>query len=573
LNRYEHTKLGEALAALGHVPADQSDYAEWIKAGAHLQFLVGNARSSEVLIYGSSTYVFVHAVAVPNDRLFPLENEDLLQWSYNPFNSIASYVTGGGRDDVWVDRGGASTGTTTLQDAKQLVFGRTFEGWSGPDASYFELNQEYAHLAEIHWRPEARAYCRFDENGDLEPVVTITDRSESNGEFSLVSFKWDPLEEYLAASNMTLVRMFDFTLLRHGDFNGWPSDVPERVVEENGMVYRQRVVEGRSAYTRGFQTIEPRRSAGTVATAMRVRWAGRSEKQYAAFIAYDWRNRRIRKISTDPAETTNYFEADGNDLPFELSPAFFRPEVLLKYKGDRDKYTVTERDVSCRSAWRLQAIDVNEAGQVHAYICYLRNLPYAEQLHWLSFNEPPKTGISSRAVATDFEGKWTTEVDPVLQVLAIARRWQRERVSWWSLRDERLLDRVSTPVTASRDEWAEAFLELSKLVIEGFETKRVRAQLEADDVEYDESDRSIALLEKLAAASGSFREGEEQRLAGLRTVQLHRSKTKGHVGGSEADRLAQEALRDFGTFGKHFHGVCRQVAEEMEMFERLFEVE
>jgi hypothetical protein len=36
-----------------------------------------------------------------------------------------------------------------------------------------------------------------------------------------------------------------------------------------------------------------------------------------------------------------------------LSPAFFRPEVLLKYKADRDKYTVGERDVSCRAAWHL----------------------------------------------------------------------------------------------------------------------------------------------------------------------------------------------------------------------------
>ncbi len=124
---------------------------------------------------------------------------------------------------------------------------------------------------------------------------------------------------------------------------------------------------------------------------MQDQWFGRGDKRYVEFIAHDFRNARLAKISTDPSATTNYFEAKNNALPFELSPAFFRPEVLLKYKTDRDKYTVGERDVQCRAAWYLKGIDVNEAGQVHAYICYLRNLPYSEQLHWASFNEEPKS--------------------------------------------------------------------------------------------------------------------------------------------------------------------------------------
>jgi hypothetical protein len=335
------------------------------------------------------------------------------------------------------------------------------------------------HVADVHWRPEARAYCRYDANGDLDPVVSVTNRPDSGREYTLVSFKWGPLEEYLAASRMTLVRMFDFTLLRHGEFNGWPLDKPERLVKGTDLVYRQRVVEGHAAYTRGFQIIRPRRDAVEVATAITNRWGGRGNRQYASFIAFDLRNGEVRQISTDPAETTNYFEAKENDLPFELSPAFFRAEVLLKYKGDRDKYTVAERSVTCRTAWHLDAIDVNEAGQVHAYICYLRNLPYSEQLHWLSFNERPKASISSRATTTDFEGRWATDVDSLQRLLAVVRRWDDESVRWWTLKDRRLLERVSTPVTSSRDEWAESFLDLAKLVVEGLEMKAVRDQLAA----------------------------------------------------------------------------------------------
>ena len=254
---------------------------------------------------------------------------------------------------------------------------------------------------------------------------------------------------------------------------------------------------GHAAYTRGVQIIRPRRPSKVVFTDIIDGWSGQKNKEYVEFIAYDWRNGCITKISTDPSATANYFNAEGNSLPFELSPAFFRPEVLLKYKADRDKYTVGERDVSCRAAWHLKGIDVNEAGQVHAYICDLRSLPYEEQLHWLAFNEPPKSNISERAFINDFKGEWVTFMEPLQKVLSIVERWRSNRVTWWTLRDEKLLDRVNTPRTESRDEWAESFMDLAKLVVEGFETKAIRAKLNTAQVPYEEKDGTIALLEKL----------------------------------------------------------------------------
>lgn len=565
MQNYEHKKLIAALTKLDQVPAEPQQFSDWIEAGAHLDFLRTNACADELAIYASGEYTFVHAVAVPNDRLAPVDQQDLLKWSFNPYTSIASYVTGGGREDVWVERGLSGTGTNTLKDAVQLVFGRTFEGWTGSGGTYYELHQEYAHLAGIHWRPESRAYCRFNEHGDLEPVVSVASREDKGSNMALVSFKWEPLEEYLAAANASLVRMFDFTLLRRSGFSGWSEGPTQEINESPDLFYRRRVMPGYAAYTRGVQILRPRRSPQAIFTGIMDGWFGRKNKQYAKFIAYDWRNKRVTKVSTDPEATTNYFEAAGNALPFELSPAFFRPEVLLKYKADRDKYTVGERDVSCRAAWHLEAIDVNEAGQVHAYICYLRRLPYAEQLHWLSFNEPPKASISERAVINDFQGEWVSFVQPLRKVLSIVERWRDANVAWWVLRDEKLRERVNTPLTASRDEWAEAYMDLAKLVIEGFETKAIRARLDAAQVPYDKEEKTIALLEKfLNARTG----GEIPKLDGLRTVQLLRSKAKGHAGGSEADQLAQAALMEHETFANHFQHVCARVADELEAIER-----
>ena len=161
----------------------------------------------------------------------------------------------------------------------------------------------------------------------------------------------------------------------------------------------------------------------------------------------------------------------------------------MKYKTDKDKYTVGERDIMCRAAWRLEAFDVNEAGQVFAYICYLRRLPYTEQLHWQSYNEAPKAGISERAIINDFKGEFTTFKDPLGEVLAIINSWQDRSVPWWTLRNDQLIERVSTPLSTSRDELAEAFMDLAKLVVVGFVIKTVRARLEELGIEYEKKIR------------------------------------------------------------------------------------
>jgi hypothetical protein len=558
LPSYEHKKIIEEIKRLDELPPDREAFESWILAGQHLEFLRWNARSEELVIYGSSDYSFVHAAVVPNDQLAALSQDDLLHWSGTPYMSIASYVYGGGRDDVWLERLRDSTRSRELEGATQLVFGRTFEGWSGSDRIYFEVNQEYTHVTGIHWRPEQRAYCRFDENGDLQQVVSVTGRSDTVKDVLCISFAWAPLEEYLAASNSTLVRRFDFTLLRRNNFTMWPEG-PETVIRESDrFFYRQKVAPGVAAYTTGVQLIRPRRPYCAIFDDMR---GGHKKRKYVEFIAHDWRNKRITRISTDPKATTNYFEAHGNSLPFEVSPAFFRPDVILKYKTDKDKYNVGERDITCRAAWYLKAFDINEAGQVFAYICYLRNLPYAEQLHWQSYNEEPKAGISERAITNDFKGEFTTFNDPLQEVLSIVKSWQDTSVPWWTLREDRLFERVSTPLTTSRDEWAEAFMDLAKLVVEGFVITAIRAKVERLGISYEQKEQSIALLERLINGAKST---EKQQLTGLRTIQLIRTKVKGHASGREVETLVQEVLAEHESFTKHFKHVCTTLAFELQ---------
>ena len=568
---YEHNKLVGRFEQLDAMPGEPDKYSAWIRADEHLRFLVQNSEDEELIIFASASHLFLHAVVVSEARLDPLDIDDLLGWNQSAFHARAGYVTGGGSSDVWISHEMGIWGSETLKEARPLGFVRSFEGLPGSDRNYFELLQEYAHVSGIHWRPELKAYCCFNENGDFDHIVSVTFKENENF-LRLVSFKWDELEEYLAASKSVLVRMFDFTMFRPDQFEGWPEG-PE-VVHKDGhnIFYRQKVDEGKAAYTRGVQIISPMRSQEEIFGPMGMGWKAGEEKEYCDFIVQDWRNRQTVTISAHPSSTTNYFTAADNSLPFDMSPVFFRPEVLNKYKADREKYTVSEehRYIHCRGGWQLRNFDVNEAGQVYTYICRLRDLPYSEQQYWRSFNEAPKAVISRRSYENHFLGVPTEQIDPLARLLFFLRQWKDAKVGFWQIHDESLFEAVNTPHTNGRDEWAQAFSDLSKLVTEGFQVKEIRLRLDSLSVEYsnEHRNRSITLLEKLLGGTGIM--PEHGRLSALRTIQEIRSKVASHVSGGDARELANNALAQYESYTNHFFSVCNDLVTELELIEQAF---
>src|SRR6185312_15144701 len=245
--------------------------------------------------------------------------------------------------------------------------------------------------------------------------------------------------------------------------SGWGAAHDISFRSEGEMHYRSHVEPGYASYLRGVQLV--RSSVSREQIIRRHGYMEVEERQYASFIAQDWKNNVIREILCAPGATANYFTK--SDLPFELSPAFFKPEVLLKYKADSEKYRLKGRSISCRGAWSLQTYDINDAGQVHTYLVYLRSLPYEEQLYWKSYNEEPKAPISKRAFTTDFEGEWDLEYDPLNSLIQAIGDLNLDQVPWWTLRAENLRDQLHYPVTTSADEWATEILNLDQLVVEG----------------------------------------------------------------------------------------------------------
>jgi len=283
----------------------------------------------------------------------------------------------------------------------------------------------------------------------------------------------------------------------------------------------------------------------------------RRNSEYVSFIALDWKNGVVKEVSCAPGATANYFTA--SNLPFELSPAFFRPEVLSKYKADSEKYRLDERTISCRGTWSLQNYDVNEAGQVHTYLVYLRHLPYEEQLHWKAHNETPKGTISHRAFVRDFEGSWEELYDPLESLKEHVRKLTDEQVPWWTPRSEDAIDRSHYPITASPDEWADEILHLDQLIVEPFEKAWLKNDLLQLGKSPDREAGSLALAEECLAQWGQGRDEAKTIMSPLRTLHELRSKLKGHaVGKSTQTQIRQQALNEHGSYKEHFRALCKE---------------
>ena len=565
---FEHKQLINLIARGDEVPQSEGEYEAWRTGVGHVEVLRANAREGEELILAVlSPRTFVHTAVVSADHPGISDRDGLVKWSCTLFCHSAStlevYV---GRDGVGFESREHGWGTDSLSGGFPLVYGRIWEGMDGPDGMYYEIAQPYVHHLDAHWRSERRSYCRFDRRGDFEDVVSITNAGSED--VTLVSFKRDPLDQYLVEHNSVLIQLFEFMFRRpHISANWSESSYVHHGMDRGLAFFQQFAGDGSLSMARGVQIVRPRLSLSEVEE--RIRNWSRVDPQPGdpvEFKVWDWRHRKVATVTTDPATTTNYFAADAQSLPFETSPAFFRPEVLSKYRADSEKYTLHENWIACRGGWELRRYSANSAGQIAVYICDLRLLPHEEQLHWAIYNEDPKAGLSDRTITTDFLGEWPDAMTPREMLVDSLQRWQSLGMEWWKWRHDDPPDRkVVVPRIGSRDEWAKALVDLHVAVIEGFEVKELRQMLRTEGVEVDKQWRSIALLERILRARSAV--DEDWKLSAFRDLNDGRRFSGVHFRGSQSEEYIQTILQEHETYSAHFQHLCRGLASDMTLIE------
>jgi hypothetical protein len=532
------------------VPPDNP--GAWLSdTSAGVDYLLEQLRNDETIIYASLQCTLVQGILALSEKVSPPDHSDLLHATFMPDATWSiTHVSGGGEPDrVYLAPPLDSPGCISLRGGENLVVRRRFQSVD-KGKTRTEVSQKLVHALDLYWLDEESAFCRLDEHGDVEPVIRIIDLESRTGkDYDLVvTIKAHDLARYLVVSNMILVQKFDFTRLIPGSFVGW-GNAGEYEARGPDLFYNKAAQSGAS-YVNGILISRPQTTLNDLIYEYQSKWDD-SAKQYATFKAYDWKNARIDEISCAPSALASYFEPDSPP-PFQITPAFFRPEVLQRYKADPEKYTLEHRSVYSRGGWSLKTYDINEAGQVHTYLHYLGDLPYQEQLYWQAFNEWSKGSISKRAFTTDIQGEWTEIPDPLIELISAVRKLDDSTPDWWQPRGEPLRATMHYPITTSPDEWGDSLLILDQMLVEGFATKPIRARLDAIGRAYEKDWASLRLIQELMAAQGLADGDAAGGMEPLRRLHFLRSKVKGHSADAQRQQLIKQARTDHGSLKGHF---------------------
>lgn len=543
-------------------PASREEFDTWIEQHDTVALLEADIGDDRICVYASMNHFFWHAVLVPRFEMTDEQAIDgLLGWNMSADRTWGLATQG---DRVWICDPIDYSGSDVLDQGEKLIFLRDFDAIDDGQL-YVEMNQKMMHVLSLHHLPERNAWCTIDGRGDIAEVVQV--HSVGNGR--MVSIEREFLARYAAATDQIFLRMFDVTRFRTGDFSGWADNQGRRELPKSDTVRGSLTVQrGIGSYARGIQLADIAISKEKLAQSL---WTpfNDDERQYASFIAHDWRNEVIKELSCDPNMLANYFTKQEG-LPFQVTPAFFRPEVLTKYKADTEKYTVESNSISCRGTWYMKGYDVNDAGQIHVYLCDLGDLPYKEQLHWKSFNEPPKAPLSESVVRRDFGGQWSTEYNALQALKKQCRELQESKAPWWTIRDPSLLRKLNYPLTDSRDEWANEFLYLDQLLVESLNERWLRGKAKELGRTKVDSLRALKLVEECLIGFEFDAGRARDVMSPLHTVHNLRSELKGHASGSTAKNREKEARETHGSLLKQFRQTCQDCEESLRVIATAF---
>ena len=475
--------------------------------------------------FGHASHYWIYPMLHPRDNIDSLK-EKLPHFSINQPSSAYCQAMSG--DRCWLE---ACWGN--FEDFKKseipFFFHRQYYGNPKGKENYREFNQLVTHPLDLHWSSRKNSYCSIDGQGEEIEKIKIINHDEAN----LILIKRKTLDKLLHLGDWVLVRYFSFTRFKTDSpsFNSCTSE--EFEPRDYEAKYEIRKCDDDYIEFRGAQIERPKTSKEQL-----LPWGINDEeeeegKEYANFIVLDRKNKKILKdYSLDPKNFANYFTA--SDLPFEISPIFFKAEVLDKYKNNPDKYELTERNISCRGGWYLETYDINKHNQVHTYAVYLARLPFKEQLHWLQYNEEPKGGISSRAFQTDIEGKFSNEKSKLehlqesLKNLGNLKVGEEGYVIWspkggsWNLASKGL----HYVNTENPNQWHDFIIALANATNEGFQAKTLK-KIAADLGNDDETLGALGLIKFILKASNN----EEKILiihSVLNELQIKRGQGKAH---------------------------------------------
>lgn len=378
--------------------------------------------------------------------------------------------------------------------------------------NYVELSQDFRVLLNMHDRyvsPTEHCFVVDNENGDWEKVAEIKGET--------IRIKLTILRKYLALRRMNLLLFFDEMRFSQQSFQELGlTPIMNQIVKDDDYIYNYSSLVNSHA--------DGNKSGGWIMGKCVLRYREKDynrdsfdqdDRQYAEFI-YDYDDEGEPMSHSCKKETlSNYFVANG-DNPLEMTPIFFKKEVLDKYYSNPNKYTVSDGAVGCEGSWSLH-IDNDHRNYVIVPLVYLGNLDYSEQLYWKGYNVSPERemGFSKTAYTRWIEGKLC---DPTFPDLQFKYRFKQFNKKWekqfgWPLflplidEDEHRYKTLHCLTTENNhSDFDEQILSMTKLVVDSLNQKCLLSEIDDSNTEVESflKERKVTSSLELKAGIDKF---------------------------------------------------------------------
>ena len=141
----------------------------------------------------------------------------------------------------------------------------------------------------------------------------------------------------------------------------------ERHFDAPNLFYNSGLSGGNESYIHGGQILRP----SVTVRELIEEWKREDDphaRQYETFNIHDWKNDRLVEWSRAPSELSNYFTK--SEKPFEISPAFFSPNVF-----DQVQWTRTSM------IWGIVRSPAAILGKGHGYSSLRQGFYFGRQSH------------------------------------------------------------------------------------------------------------------------------------------------------------------------------------------------
>lgn len=480
----------------------ESDSSSWTEHGDAIQLLTALSRGS-VPVLAFAKQVFIYSLLVRRSNIGSAFEEELLSWNMSPCSGYG-YNDRDSEGKVWFEPSTPfSHARGIFNDAVPFCFSLNNSGHLG-DVETIELNQSILHpLEALRIRGENR-WCKLNELGESVEVASYTKSTDA----TVCAYDSNEIGLISTINDCFCVMLFELnkTTVSDGHY-AWSEVRTESLIHEKDIGLHARVTtcyKGERPYLsslRGFKIVEPPRPRSYYVQKL----TDALPQEYEEFIIHDFKNRQVKKHPCDPKEMASYFVESS--LPFETSPVFFKPDVLLQYRANPERYRIRQ-DYLSSGAWGLR-YQINDDGLIVTILKDLSDLPHQVQMHWKAFNVEPRGPLSPGIIKTWYEGEWDLDYDPLSSFKEALHDLEKcvlsgEASPIWTAKPlpiSRDIDFINYVLTDSPKEWEDQVQALEQIIVEGLNDSHIIRLAEASGCRDAEKQlKSLRLLEKVLLA-------------------------------------------------------------------------